>query len=105
MYGARIRSYSLSGTPPEKTSHSVPRLMRAEQRADAHVAAAGGARRSARISALPGADIPERLRYAAWSLAPDSTLNAAARYIPLRLEKHPMSERTLNIAATRPSAP
>ena len=29
----------------------------------------------------------------------------AARYIPPGTEKHPMSERTLNIAATRPSDP
>ena len=56
MNGARMRSYSLSGTRPENTSRSVPRLSALAQRAHAHLARRR--RRdavSARISALPGA--------------------------------------------------
>ena len=62
MNGARMRSYSLSGTRPEKTSRSVPRLSALATARTRTSPAAGGATGSARISAWPGADVPERLR-------------------------------------------
>ena len=61
MNGARMRSYSLSGTRPEKISRSVPRLSALATARTRTSPAAGGATGSARISALPGADVPERL--------------------------------------------
>ena len=62
MNGARMRSYSLSGTCPENTSRSVPRL---SALATARTRTWPSGRRRdglGRISALPGADVPERLR-------------------------------------------
>ena len=55
MNGARMRSYSLSGTPPAKISRSVPRLSALATARTRTSPSAGGATGSARISALPGA--------------------------------------------------
>ena len=54
MNGARMRSYSLSGTRPEKISRSVPRLSALATARTRTSPAAGGATGSARISARPG---------------------------------------------------
>ena len=104
MNGARMRSYSLSGTPPEKISRSVPRL---SALATARTRTSPVGRRRERLGAdfgLAGRHIPERLRlFEARHLRLD--LEPAARYILRGAEKHPMTERTLNIAATPPADP
>ena len=59
-----MRACSDGGTPPRKTSASVPRLMPENARLDQHLAGPG-AGASARSSATPGADDPERARHQA----------------------------------------
>ena len=54
MNGARMRSYSLSGTIPENTRRSVPRLSALATARTRTSPAPGGGTVSARISALPG---------------------------------------------------
>ena len=54
MNGARMRSYSLSGTMPENTKRSVPRLKALATARTRASSGPGGATLSARISALPG---------------------------------------------------
>ena len=55
MNGARMRSYSLSGTFPAKTSRSVPRLSALVTARTRTAPLPGAATGSGRISALPGA--------------------------------------------------
>ena len=107
MNGARMRSYSLSGTRPEKISRSVPRL---SALATARTRTSPAAERRDRLGAdfrLAGRDVPERLARCSeldCHLIPNWTSPHAARYILRGPKKHPPNDRTHHRLRRRPPA-